>query len=329
MKLVLVGMPCCGRTTLLRALAGDPGLDPSKPLTVKVPDPRLDLLAELTDADRKVPASMVLVDVPSPAFDPRNMTRIQDASAVVLVLDNYATGNLEVDFESAESELCISDLCKVENRMDRLVKEGRRGCRELKLLDRLRDHLGNELPLRTMELTPADLTELRGYSLLSLKSMMVVLNRADEPISDESRLKEVSGRHGASTIDVNAAFELELSELPEEEHGAFLKSMGYQESSLSKLIRQAYASLDLITFFTMKRDEVRAWPLPRGSTALRAAGKVHSDMARGFVRAEVVGFDSFAGCPDTSELRSRGELAVEGKEYVVRDGDIVHVRFNV
>ncbi|MBD3370825.1 redox-regulated ATPase YchF [Candidatus Fermentibacteria bacterium] len=329
MKLVLVGLPGCGRTTLLKALAGDPDLDPAKPLTVKVPDPRLDRLAELAEVRRKVATSMVFVDVPSPAFEPKHMTRMQDASAIVLVLDNYARGNLERDFLSAEGELCLSDLSTVENRSNRLIKEGRKGCRELELLDRLRDHLEKGLPLRTMDLTPSELSMLRGYSFLSQKPILVVINRADRPVADEGALIEVADRHQASTTAVNAAFELELSELPEEEHQAFLGSMGYQGSSLSRLIRQAYVSLDLVTFFTMNPEEVRAWPLPRNATALEAAGKVHSDMARGFVRAEVVGFERFADCPDMPELRSRGELRVEGKDYVIRDGDIIQVRFSV
>lgn len=329
MKLAMLGQPGCGRTTLLRALAGSREADPSRPLTVKVPDRRLDFLASATGVDRAVYATVVFVDVQSPAFSPASLSAVQDAAALVVVVDNFALGHPARDLMEAETELLVADLALVEKRLARLEKESRRDSPEYAALQRARTALEEDRPLRTAEVSGSDRRLLRAYSLHTLKPLMVVSNRGDEPVADETGLGELCSGRGAAMLPIDAAFELELSELPEEEHGDFLESMGYGASGLDRLISAAYSTLDLVTFFTIGDDEVRAWPVRRGSTAPEAAGAVHTDMQKGFIRAKVIPFDTYRECPDESELRSRGEVRLEGKDYVVCEGDILQIRFSV
>ena len=325
----MLGLPGSGRSTLFKALAGNREADPSRPLTVKVPDRRLSFLADVWKPGKVVNATVVFRDVDSPAFAPRNLTGVQDSAALVVVLENFALGRLQRDLMEAESELLVADLALVEKRMERLVKESRKDGREHAALQRAAQALSEDIPLRMAKVTEDDRTLLRTFSLYTLKPLLVVSNRAAEPASDETGLRSLCESRGASLIPIDAGFELELAELPPEEHGEFLESMGYSASGLDRLISAAYSTLDLVTFFTMGEDEVRAWPVPRGSTAPEAAGAIHSDMQRGFIRAKVIPFRTYESCPDEAELRSRGEIRLEGKDYVVSEGDILEIRFSV
>ena len=325
----MLGQPGCGRTTLFRALAGSADADPSRPLTVKVPDERLDFLESVTEADKAVHASVVFVDVQSPSFSPRNLSAVQDAAALVVVVDNFALGHPARDLMEAEAELLVADLALVEKRMERLRKESRRDSPEHSALERARAALEEDRPLRTVDVSETDRRLLRAYSLHTLRPLMVVSNRGDEPTADEGELRKLCEERSAVLLPIDAAFELELTELPKEEHGEFLQSMGYQATGLDRLISTAYGTLDLVTFFTIGEDEVRAWPIRRGSTAPQAAGAVHTDMQRGFIRAKVMPFETYRECPHEAELRSRGEVRLEGKDYVVREGDILEIRFSV
>lgn len=329
MKLSLIGLPGCGRTTLFRALAGNREVDPSRPLTVKVPDPRLEFLAEVHRPGRVVNATVVFRDVPSPATAPRNLSASQDAAAIVLVVDNYAMGHPDRDLGEVEADLLVADLALVEKRLERLARESRRDDPEHAALQRAMESLSEDVPLRTVEMSEEDRKLLRAYSLFTLKPLLVVSNRGGEPAADETALEQMCAERGASLLPIDAGFEQELAEIPEQEHPEFLETMGYAASGLDRLIAAAYSTLDLVTFFTVGEDEVRAWPVRRGSTAPEAAGAVHSDMQRGFIRAKVIPFDVFRDCPDEAELRSRGQIRLEGKDYVVSEGDILEIRFNV
>ncbi len=329
MNLAMLGQPGCGRTTLFRALAGSREADPSRPLTVEVPDERLDFLASVTGLERAVHARVVFVDVQSPAFAPRNLSAVQDAAALVVVVDNFALGHPARDLMEAETELLVADLALVEKRLARLEKESRRDSREYAALEGAREALSEDRPLRTVGVSESHRRLLRAYSLHTLKPLMVVSNRGDEPAADEAELRARCAERRAVLLPIDAGFEQELTELPEEEHGQFLESMGYEASGLDRLISAAYGTLDLVTFFTIGDDEVRAWPVRRGSTAPEAAGAVHTDMQRGFIRAKVIPFDTYRECPDEALLRSRGQVRLEGKDYLVREGDILEIRFSV
>jgi ribosome-binding ATPase len=329
LRISLVGTPGCGRTTLFRALAGSASADPSKPLTVQVPDPRLDFLASVWNPKKTVRASVVFSDTMSPAFSPRALSELRDSTALALVLDNFASGRVERDFAACEAELILADLSVVEKRLERLVKESKAKSQEFRALELSKSVLEQERPLRTASIPADEIVLLSPFALLSLKPLFAISNRSSEPVSAEDELETLAGGHGAMMIPVNALFELELADIPEADRPEFLTSMGYAGSSLSRLLAAAYSSLDLISFLTMGADEVRAWPVRRGATAVEAAGTIHSDLARGFIRAQVIAYEHYEACTDTSKLREQGQLRLEGKDYAVRDGDILEIRFSV
>lgn len=329
MIIALAGKPGCGRSTLFRALAGSPEADTGKPLTVDVPDQRLDFLAEVHAPEKKTHARIVFTDVPSPALAPRNLAQLRGAGLLAVVLDNYALGDVTADLLEIESELVLADMALCEKRLARLTKEGAGGCREAGLLRDLLVHMENGNPLRVLEIDDIGKETLSPYALLSLKPLLVISNRMGDPVTPEEELEKLVLEHGGRLLAVDAGFELELTEIAEDEREPFLKSMGYGSSGLSRIIRTAYEALDLIVFFTVGSDEVRAWPVRRGSTALDAAGTIHSDMARGFIRAVVVPWELYRETPDRNLLRERGQLGIEGKGYVVNDGDLIEIRFSV
>jgi len=296
-KIALAGKPGCGRSTLFRALAGSPNADSGKPLTVKVPDHRLDFLESIHNPLKNTHATVVFFDVPTPSFSAKNLTLIRNAAVLTIVLDNYALGDTVNDFNDIESELILSDMSRCEKRLARLIKESKGKTREALLLGNLLKHMENGSPLRILEL-------------------------------DKGESAAVS-EHGGTLLAVDAGFELELTEIDESEQAPFLESMGYTSSGLSRLIRSSYSALDLIVFLTIGKDETRAWPIRKGSTALDAAGAIHSDLERGFIRAVVVPWELYHEHPDRTVLKEKGELRIEGRHYIVKDGDLIEIRFNV
>lgn len=329
MKIALAGQPGCGRSTLIRALGENPEADTSKPLTVHVPDPRIDFLSKHWNPASIVRASVTFTDIPSPAFSPRNLGRLKEAGALAFVLDNYALGNLEESFLQNESELMISDFSIAEKRIARLRKESKGKSAEAQLLERAMELLENETPLRLMELTDQEREIISPFALASLKPLLVVSNRAGEGVSSEETVQRLAEEHGGALLGIDSAFELELCDLPYEERSEFLESAGFSASARDRLLESAYSLLDLISFLTMGKDEVRAWPIKRGSNALQAAGTIHSDLARGFIRAQVIPFELFKRTPDETELRKTGEIGLQGKDYTVQDGDILEIKFSV
>jgi len=329
LKIALAGKPGCGRSTLFRALAGSGDADTGKPLTVEVPDSRLDFLAEVHRPEKKVCARVVFTDVPSPATAPKNLGLLRTAAVIALVIDNYALGDLVSDFQELESELILGDLAICEKRLARLTREGSGSSREATVLARTMRHMEEGLPLRVMDLDAAELDILSPYSLLSRKPLVVIPNRMGDPVTPEEELKGQVEAHSGVMVPVDAGFELELTEIEESERQPFLESMGYSTDGLHRLIRTAYGLLDLIVFFTVGSDEVRAWPVRNGSCALEAAGAIHSDMARGFIRAVVASWEDYSETPDRSALRDAGTLRIEGRDYRVRDGDVIEIRFSV
>ncbi len=329
MKIALAGQPGCGRSTLYKALAGSSSADTSKPLTVHVPDDRIDFLTEHWNPKSIVNATVTFFDVPSPAFNPRNMGRIKESTAVAFVLDNYALGNMDETFLQNESELMISDLAIIEKRVARLTKESKAKQAEAQLLLRCMESIENEIPLRLMDLTEQELDILSPFTLGSLKPLLVIANRAGEGVCDETEVAQLVDKHGGAFLGIDSGFELELCDFPEEDRGEFLESMGFAASGKARVLAKAYSLLDLISFLTMGKDEVRAWPIKKGSSALEAAGTIHSDLARGFIRAQVIPYDLFQETPDEVELRKTGSIGLHGKEYIVQDGDILEIKFSV
>jgi GTP-binding protein YchF len=261
---------------------------------------------------------------------------MRDVDALVQVVRAFAdpTGgpapNPERDLANFRSELILADLAIVEKRLERLRKEKGKE-QEAELLERCRAALEAASPLRRLALSEHEERALSGFGLLSRVPMLVVVNvpeaEAGAPLA--APLHARLDADGLAGLAMCAQIEMEIAALEPAERGAFLADLGLAEPARDRFIQAAYALLDLISFLTTGEDEVRAWPIRRGTTAVRAAGKVHSDIERGFIRAEVVTYEDFIRLGSEAKCREAGKLRLEGKDYVVRDGDIIHFRFNV
>jgi len=363
MQIGIVGLPLSGKTTVFNALtSGHEEVDSfaggkreSHIGMVRVPDPRLDKLAEMFEPKKVTSTSVQYVDVvglekgvgQKGGFSDDFLGNLRTIDALMLVLRLFENENIlhpegsrdpARDLSIVEAEFLLSDMSIVENRIKRLEKTVPKTkipeeIRELEVLHRCSELLDQEKPLREMEMSPDEEKLIRGYQFLTIKPLLVVLNIGEEQLgSEDDLLKEYSSlgqAHKCALASVCAEIEMEIEELAEEDQQAFLKDMGIEELALSRLVRASYDLLGLVTFFTYVHDEIRAWNIPRGTPAKLAAGAVHTDMERGFIRAEVVGFDDLARCRTIAHCREEGLLRLEGKDYVVQDGDVITFRFNV
>ena len=339
MKAGLVGFPHSGKTTLFNALtalhrAGDAHVHLG---ALKVPDPRVDALAALYRPRKVTYAEVVFVDVPGArdrGFDTEALRQLPDVEALCVVLrgftglDGAAPDSLR-ELRDFDAELVLADLSVVERRLDRLRKEhaGRTGS-EFHELENLQEHLEGGKPLRTLSWSDAEQRELAHFGFLSRRPMLAVLNVAEAdaarplPAEVEAELRAC----GAEGLVLCAELEAEIADLEPAEQPAFLESLGLREPARNRFVRAAYHLLDLASFFTVGADEVRAWTIHRGDKAPRAAGRIHSDLERGFVRAEVTHYEGFMAARGELKAREKASARLEGKEYVVRDGDILQVR---
>jgi len=349
MRIGIVGFPRSGKTTVFNALTGLSaevggfGGDPSKPNlgTIKVPDARVDALARIHNPKKTTFAEVVFVDFPgrgdsATALNRASLVQMRDADALVLVVRDFVDPQAEsppaavADLGRFQAELLLADLEIIEKRLERLRKEKGKE-KETALLERCREALEDERPLRRLELSEAEERDLSGFGFLSRAPLMVVVNCAEDAAGAElaAALGERLAAEQLVGIQLCAQLEMEIASLDEGDRTAFLADLGLVDAARDRFIQAAYGLLDLISFLTAGEDEVRAWPIRRGTTAVRAAGKIHSDIERGFIRAEVVAFDDFIALGTEAKCREAGKLRLEGKEYVMRDGDIVHFRFNV
>lgn len=356
LRVSLLGFPQVGKTTLFRVLTGTSRparsgrtRDEAHVGTVQVPDARLDRLAALFAPRRKVPATIELADpvMRSTREGCVDVAALRDADALMHVVRLFRDPAVPVsggtvdaarDVRAMEEELILSDLAQVERRLDRVTRDLKKGVRgelvrEQPLLEQCRQWLESGRPLRTLALDPEARKRLRGFQLLSAKPLLIVLNldeadagRADAA-ADWSGVAPLAAAAGAGVVAVCAQIELELAELDPAEAPAFLAAWGLEEPGIARIARAAYALLGYISFFTVGEHEVRAWSVPRGTTALAAAGEIHTDIARGFIRAEVVRFDQLAARGSFAACREHGELRLEGREYQVEDGDVIYFRF--
>ena len=339
MKAGLVGFPLSGKTTLFNAItalhkSGDSHVHLG---AIKVPDRRVDQLAAIYKPRKVTYAEVRFVDLPGPrgkGLDTESLRALSDVDALCLVLRGFiAPDGAQPDpvreLRDFDAELVLADLGVVERRLDRLRKEhaGKTGS-EFHELSNLQKHLESGQALRTMKWTDAEHREMVHFGFVSRRPMLVVLNVAEsdaaQPLPPELET-EVRAR-GAEGLALSAEVEAEIAELNPAEQPAFLESIGLREPARERFIRAAYHLLELASFFTVGEDEVRAWTIHRGDRAPRAAGKIHSDLERGFIRAEVIHYEEFMAAGSEAKARERGKMRLEGKEYVVRDGDILHVR---
>jgi ribosome-binding ATPase len=354
MEVGITGYRGSGKTTVYNSLTGSSaatGFGGSREANrgrIKVPDDRIDKLSALFKPKKTTFADISFVDVPGPpegedGIDKQGADVARKADALVHVIRGFESdqvpprkGSLDParDLADFDMELTLLDLVVLETRLERLRKETKK-TPELEILEHLVAAMeGGEKPARLLELDAATETALSGFQLLSLKPMLALLSLSDDiPAAEAAALEEklvaAAKPRGISVMALRPNIEKEIADLPPEDQKSFLDDLGLTETGRPRFIRACYDMLALISFFTVGEDEVKAWTIERGTPAVRAAGKIHSDLERGFIRAETVAYDDFIPLGKIAKARDAGKLRLEGKEYVVQDGDIINIRFNV
>jgi hypothetical protein len=345
MKIGLVGFAGSGKTTVFNTMTGQDvpvGYGGEVRLgMVRVPDERIDQLSKVFSPKKTTFAEISFCDVPGEhgsdkGLSPRGLQQIRDQEALCLVLRDFDNPTLEGDADplgdlnAFHTECIFADHEIVENRLDRARKE-RLDQLEIAAFETMLSALESEHALRSIPESELDRKYLKGFGLLSDRPLLVALNRAEEraaePMPEDlaARIEELQ----AAGLTLSASVEADIASMDPEDQAEFFSDIGLSEPAIRRFIHAAYSLLDLISFFTVGEDEVRAWTIRRGTKARPAAGKIHSDLERGFIRAEVTPYDLFMEYGSEAAVKDAGKFQVEGKEYVLSDGDIMHVRFNV
>jgi GTP-binding protein YchF len=361
LRAALIGFGSTGKTTLFQLMTtarASPGKGDVAIGISKVPDARLDRLTAMYNPKKRVPATVEFSDLAAAAQAGGakalvDVVAYKNADALVHVVRAFEdpavahpSGSVDParDAQAMEDELILADLGVAERRLERLEKDLKKSRtaeleRERDVLTLCKSALEEGRPLRALELKGEDLKRLRGFQFLSAKPLLVVINLDEAALTkggaatDVDRISQTTGlkpfltRAGTAAAAVCAKIELEIAQLEAADAAAFLADLGLAESGLDRVIRASYDLLGYISFFTVGEDECRAWSIPRGTPAQLAAGEIHSDIARGFIRAEVVGYDALVGRGSMAACRDHGEVRLEGKEYIVQDGDIINFRF--
>ena len=366
MQIAIVGLASSGKTTVFNTLTrghADTGGFGGMQLNVgvvKVPDARLTSLAEIFKPKKVVQADVTYADLPAPPastegrpgaeeLPAEHLARLRDSDALLHVVRAFedpavphADGAVDPwrDIERLDLEFILADLVMAERRIERLRTQGRHGTpaereandRELVILERLHEGLSAGRPIRDEELSPDDEKAIRGFRFLTQKPVLVLLNVGEADLPREAKIVvAISSRysHAHTLVDaLSARIEMELGELEPADAAVFMEELGLRESSLDRVIALSYRLLGLISFLTAGPDEVRAWPIRAGSTAVDAAGAIHTDLARGFIRAEVVAYEDLLRLHSMAEARKAGRLRSEGKTYIVHDGDVMEILFS-
>ncbi|MCC6614854.1 MAG: redox-regulated ATPase YchF [Anaerolineae bacterium] len=354
MRLGIIGLPNSGKTTIFNALtkgnlptgAATSGQFEVHTAVVSVPDERVDRLSAMYNPKKTIYTQVTYVDigglekgVAEGGLKGQFRNELAQVDGLVHVLrafvdDNiphpYDTVDPQRDLDIIEGEFLLSDLVMIESRLEKIAEEQRRKGRtlekatadEAELLERLKTTLEQDTPLRDLDLTDVELKSVRGFGLLSLKPMLIVLNQGDE--MRDYALKYDHKR--SNIINLQGKIESELSQLDPEDAAIFMEEYGITELSADRVVRLSYELLAYDSFFTVGEDEVRAWRMPSGATAPEAAGVIHSDLQKGFIRAEVFHYDELMELGSENAIKSAGKLRLEGREYIVKDGDILHIR---
>ena len=361
MQVTIVGLPGSGKTTVFNALTGghaetgafSGGRAAPNVSVVKVPDERVDRLSALFRPKKSTYADVTYVDVAMPAgaaregtINPDVLAQIRNADALLHVARAFddptasAAADPWRDVDDLDLEFTVADLTVIEKRLEKLKTQGRHGSqserdlaqRELEVLARIEPHLSDGKPIRSFGLTEDEEFLLRGYRFLTQKPVLVLLNVGESDLAGAgdvvARIRAGYAHQHAMVEALSARIEMELGELEPDEAAVFMEELGISASGLDRVIALSYRLLGLVSFLTAGPDEVRAWPIPDGSTAVDAAGAIHTDLAKGFIRAETVAYDDLLTLGSMAEARKAGRLRSEGKTYRVRDGDVLEILFS-
>ncbi|MEN0005513.1 MAG: redox-regulated ATPase YchF [Bacteroidota bacterium] len=359
----IVGLPNVGKSTLFNALTSAKALAANYPFATKdpnvgvitVPDPRLDKLADLVDPQKVIPTTIEIVDIAGlikgaskgEGLGNQFLANIREVDAIVHVVrcfenDNviHVDGSVDPvrDKDIIDTELLLKDIETVEKRLEKLKKQAKsaekEALKQLEIAQKILAHLEGEQPARTYPIEEENREFFKSFLLLTSKPILYVCNVDEESVNDgnehTARFKEAVKNEEAEVILISAGIEADIAELEtKEERQEFLDDMGLSEPGVNRVIRASYKLLNLITYFTAGEKEVRAWTIKDGTKAPQAAGVIHTDFEKGFIRAEVIRYDDYVHFGSESAVKENGKLGVEGKEYVVGDGDVMHFRFNV
>jgi ribosome-binding ATPase len=356
MKLGIIGLPQSGKTTLFNALTrgaiptgGVSGKMEMHTGVVDVPDPRVDKLSVMFKPKKTIYAKVTYVDIAGldgsagkTGISGALLNQLTQMDGFIHVVRCFESDEVphpagfvdpKRDIVTMDSELILNDLIAVERKLERLVEERKKGAgrdkalveREFELFTRFNETLQKEIPLRDIEISAEEDKLLSGFGFVSRKPVLIVLN-----LSESQQAPEIPYNHKHSqVVALQGKLEMDIAQLPADEMQMFLQEYGIAEPSLNRMIRLSYDLLGLQSFFTAGDDECRAWTVHRGATAPEAAGEIHTDLQKGFIRAEVVAYDDLMALGGMVEAKSKGKLRLEGKEYIVKDGDVLNIRFNV